>query len=240
MYNLKFDKNYVIEFSLSEKQSIVSRCTLEEQEIEDILGTLGWELIEIDTLYQLGDKERAALIKLLPHRIGEIEDEFLIRRSIWTDSLSYQIHTNRELYLMLKDMKPLSVFVDNCLGSPGEIPEDIFEPYVKQGTFCLKQFVINSIVNGQDLSTRYVLYSIPDEEWRINEYMKNVKQVDLLGSTSETEKREGYLLGYTEEQNSEYLKAQAEHEKKASTRMSAYLSLKTVFTANTNKLVEKQ
>ena len=126
--------------------------------------------------------------------------------------LPYAIHTGRELELMLTGAKPLAVFYESYPEEPCEeiIPENAFKPYVAAGTFEKREFVelldrpppaTHSHVKGN----RYVIYAIPEENWRIDAYIEMKVQSRVLGWSEEFERREGFLYGYEEWQTDAWL-----------------------------------
>jgi hypothetical protein len=126
--------------------------------------------------------------------------------------LPYAIHTGRELELMLAGVKPLAVFYDSYPEDPCEeiIPENAFKPYVEAGSFEKREFVelldnpppaTHSYVKGH----RCVIYSTPDENWRIDAYIEMKAQSRVLGWSEEFERREGFLYGYEDWQTDAWI-----------------------------------
>jgi len=131
-----------------------------------------------------------------------------------TKRLSYDLHDGHELELMLAGRKPLSFFYEDadipCAGSA--VPEADFDRYVKTGIFCKGETVISGSIHprtGRPVRTRYVFYSTKAEQWRIT------AMILVLKTMLRTERRPdegldrmtGSLLGYTDEQNDEYISA---------------------------------
>ena len=60
-----------------------------------------------------------------------------------SEALSCEVHTNRELELMLEKGKPLAHFSDAYPGEPNEeiFPEQAFARYVENGRFVKRDFV---------------------------------------------------------------------------------------------------
>jgi hypothetical protein len=117
--------------------------------------------------------------------------------------LPYTIHTGLELDLMIAGVKPLAVFYDVYPGEPCEeiIPENAFKPHVEAGSFEKREFVellhrppsaTHSHVKGH----RYVIYSTPEENWRIDAYIELKAQSRVHAWSEEFERREGFLYGY--------------------------------------------
>lgn len=124
--------------------------------------------------------------------------------------LSYEIHTNRELELMLKGTKPLAyfhgmIFDDSSLW---ELDEE-FERQVELGTFvkheerslCEPYTLNDHLIKGE--WTRF--YALKDEAWRIPAFMLLKKIMRKHGWSDALERMEGTLLGYTDVQNDEHL-----------------------------------
>lgn len=109
-------------------------------------------------------------------------------------SLPYMVHTNRELGLMLRGIKPMAKFVDG----EGFFPDLVlrylrmFDRHVDSGRFVRRDEVVEHENMGR---LHYVYFALRDEEWRI-------QAMTLPGKWSlERERKEGELLGYTPEQN---------------------------------------
>lgn len=126
--------------------------------------------------------------------------------------LPYTIHTGRELELMLAGVKPLAVFCDSYPEEPCEeiIPENAFKPYVEAGNFEKREFV--EVLDNPPPAThcyikghRYVIYSTPEENWRIDAYIEMRAQSRILGWSEEFERREGFLLGYEDWQTDAWI-----------------------------------
>jgi hypothetical protein len=106
-------------------------------------------------------------------------------------------HTGRELLLMLAGKKPFAAF--SKIDRPEEdgiVPEDLFDPYVADGTFVKKSEVVEITRFGP---LRRILYAVPSEEWRIEAYLTLWQLADKHGWNDGFEKMEGFLLGYETE-----------------------------------------
>lgn len=112
----------------------------------------------------------------------------------------YQIHTNRELELMLRGTKPLAAFVGLYPPNPDvdDVPESAFEPHVSSGRFFKREYVF---VDRDGHRLRRVLYSLPSEGWRIDAYILMWLTAERTGWNVGFERMEGSLLGYEEWQN---------------------------------------
>jgi hypothetical protein len=115
--------------------------------------------------------------------------------------LPYQRHTNRELGLMLKGVKPLAVFAD----WHGQYPEVVlrylrlFDRHVASGRFVRR----DHLQQAPRYVVHYILFALPDEAWRID------AMIELKESESwspDHERREGELLGYEDWMNDHWLK----------------------------------
>ena len=129
-----------------------------------------------------------------------------------TGELSYELHTGRELDLMKSGNKPLAYFYQDADSLPEEesVPENEFDIYVQNGLLSKGEEMLQGAIHpltGRPVRTRYVLYSLRREEWRINA-MKLVLQTMIRTKRRPDEGLDrlvGSLLGYTNEQNDEYI-----------------------------------
>ena len=129
-----------------------------------------------------------------------------------SDPLSYEIHTNRELELMLERGKPLAHFSDAYPGEPDEatFPEQAFACYVESGRFVRRELVEplrepppndHPHVRG----IRHLFYARASEEWRIDAYIMMMAAAAKAGWSEGFERLEGSLLGYEEWQTDMHL-----------------------------------
>jgi hypothetical protein len=124
---------------------------------------------------------------ILPHRFGDIP---------------YLIHTNRELGLMLKGIKPLSAFMAIEGRWPGVLLRyfDFFDRHVEAGRLVRQDYFLKNNALGR---SHYVHFALPGEEWRIEAMMELLSHP---GKWSRKKERAfGELLGYTPEQNEIWL-----------------------------------
>jgi hypothetical protein len=126
--------------------------------------------------------------------------------------LSYQLHDGHELELMLSGKKPLAMFYENAdiPYSDSYIPRDDFKKYVDQEIFCNGDLITESFIdprNGRPVRTRYELYSIKCEEWRIPAITMVLKTMIRTKNRPDEglDRMIGSLLGYTDAQNDEYI-----------------------------------
>ncbi|WP_124616752.1 hypothetical protein [Burkholderia sp. Bp9143] len=118
-----------------------------------------------DRDYELGPHETARLSSHFGFSVGELASAVLRPRH-WLDDLPYQVHTNRELALMLDGMKPFAAFREEypSLADESVIPEQLFDLYVADGRFIKREYVETKILKG--FRARRVLYARPDEAAR--------------------------------------------------------------------------
>jgi hypothetical protein len=116
-------------------------------------------------------------------------------------NLPYQLHTNRELGLMLSGKKPLAMFMDGEGRFPGCVLRYLrmFDRYVALGRLVRRDHLRDEF--GRYVSHR-ILFALPEEAWRIDA-MIALKESDRW--TSEHERREGELLGYEDWMNDYWL-----------------------------------
>lgn len=122
----------------------------------------------------------------------------------WLRSLPYLVHTNRELGLMLRGIKPLAYFADVV----GHEPEvclrywRMFDRHVAAGSL-IKRDVFSALGERSKLILRRRFYTLPGHEWRIDAMLR------LLDAASpwcdDHERRFGELLGYQDWQNDFWL-----------------------------------
>ena len=115
-------------------------------------------------------------------------------------ALPYQIHTNRELGLMLKGVKPLACFSD-WYDHRSEVLERylrLFDHHAQSGVFVRREYVAWHRRGGWR-GAHVFLYALPHEEWRIDAMIE--LRSNLSAWTAVHERREGHLLGYEEWQN---------------------------------------
>jgi hypothetical protein len=128
-----------------------------------------------------------------------------MRRSELFRTVPYLVHTNRELGLMLRGVKPMAVFgwvegyeVDFVMRYLR-----MFDRHVSERRFR-KHKRSYPAPGLPHLSVFTVFYTLPSEEWRVGEYEA---LLSLRGKwTPSRERRLGELLGYEDWQNDFHLK----------------------------------
>jgi hypothetical protein len=125
------------------------------------------------------------------------------------ESLGYEVHTNRELGLMLRGKKPLAVFVDYEGFFPSCVLRYLrmFDRHVFAGRIVKQVHREHVEVRGAGHELVTILYALPSQKWRIDEMIDLRRH--LVDWTSELERREGELLGYTDAENEIWLKRRA-------------------------------
>ena len=150
----------------------------------------------------LSDQE-ARELAVLPHLdIERPHTEFWIRLLSALDTLPYEVHTGRELPLMLNGTKPLAMFCEAYPGidDPWIFPEDAFQPYVDAGRLIQFDYVefSNIPMPPQFRGLRRLMYALPGEEWRFDAYLALMSRLATVGWSDESEREEGRLLGYSD------------------------------------------
>lgn len=182
-------------------------CIRELLELRAVEVSLIETVLHIDSFephhaYELESEDITALNCEFALAIDDREWLVMLRRRIPLDDLPYQVHTNRELALMLSGEKPLSVF---HLEAPSEDNayqdiEKFFEPHVASGRLVQREVTNEGCSQSLD-DIRTVLYALPNEAWRIDAYLMMKSVARRCGWNEGFERMEGRLLGYTEEQN---------------------------------------
>jgi hypothetical protein len=121
-------------------------------------------------------------------------------------SFPYLVHTNRELGLMLKGVKPLAYFSD----FPETMPDctarylRMFDRHVKQGRFT-KHLHIEHMPAEKLPHKEFhkIFYTLPGEEWRVDAMLELYASPKPWSDTHE--RRLGELYGYEDWQNDWWL-----------------------------------
>ncbi|CAM4069018.1 hypothetical protein [Roseateles saccharophilus] len=128
------------------------------------------------------------------------------------DALPYDLHSGRELELMLLGVKPLASFTDEYPADPCEeiIPEAAFRPHVQSGKLEQREYVELLVgtppQSRPDLKGfRCMLYSLPGESWRMDAYIEMKARARVSGWSEELERLEGSLLGYEDWQTDAWI-----------------------------------
>ncbi|ABE46711.1 hypothetical protein [Polaromonas sp. JS666] len=121
----------------------------------------------------------------------------------------YEIHTRRELRLMLAGTKPLSVFSDVYPADPNPwvFPEDVFLPHVQSGRIIQREYteIPEHPLPSPYRGVRVLIYALAAEVWRIDAYILMRSIASKSGWHEGFERLEGALLGYQEWQTDVHL-----------------------------------
>ena len=169
---------------------------------------------------QYYELDQAAVVAIVDHyRLDAEFGAMSVELHPWSpnDDLPYQLHTDRELAMMLSGAKPLAYFVDDHPSPHGLyiIPEREFEPHVAAGRIVRREQIFPPepdapVVQGRRIGVRLVLYALAGEEWRIDAYLLLLrKTAEKSGWNEGFERMEGSLLGYTDWQNDDHLQRRA-------------------------------
>lgn len=119
-------------------------------------------------------------------------------------NLPYLVHTNRELGLMLRGLKPLAYFVE----ARGQEPDcyirywRMFDSHLASGRLVKCEFV-EPAPQRPEMQIRSIFYVLPGEEWRVDAMRSLLRESG--GWSREKERRFGELLGYEPWQNDVWL-----------------------------------
>ena len=119
-------------------------------------------------------------------------------------ALPYLVHTNRELGLMLRGVKPMAMF-GHIVGREPECVLRylrVFDRYVDVGRFD-RQIMDKAVPPRPDWLFRDIFYTIPGEAWRVDAMLDLA--VHYGSWTNEHERSFGSLLGYEDWQNDIWL-----------------------------------
>lgn len=196
----------VLEICDPKTECVKSRVEFEVADVDGLAALLKIGDFDPFATYDLDKKDTERLKAYANVQIESGSGAARLRRRQEYDDLPYLIHTNRELELMLKGVKPLASFVGQYPPNPDieEIPERLFDPYVNDGRFVKREYVELGTA-GDTLRLRRVLYALPVEAWRIDAYILMRQAADKSGWNEGFERMEGALLGYTEWQNDAHL-----------------------------------
>ena len=113
----------------------------------------------------------------------------------WLRQLPYLVHTNRELGLMLKGIKPLACFTDIIDQEPDICIRywRMFDRHVGLGRL-VKREVIEACPGAPQWEYRRLLYALPGHEWRVDAMLTLLNEPGAWSDSRE--RRFGELLGY--------------------------------------------
>lgn len=119
-------------------------------------------------------------------------------------ALPYLVHTNRELGLMLRGIKPLAVFGWVEGSEIGSVQRYLrmFDRHVALGSFVRHERV-RPVPQLPHLLYVRIFYALPGQEWRVEAYEELLRSPGRW--TAARERRLGELLGYEDWQNDVHL-----------------------------------
>ena len=180
-----------------------------------------------DELLELIDRHEGVTDRLLPHCSPQLleclqphldldagpDGDIHIRRFEDGELLNYRIHDQRELTLMLAGKKPFATFGVSPGGSIAEATDQDFDRYVKSGQLVSKRFPINEATvagprKGPDWDM--LTYALPSEAWRMDAYFLVFRSCCRYGFGRDNDPVFGALMGYTDEENEDYMRSRAE------------------------------
>jgi hypothetical protein len=127
-------------------------------------------------------------------------DKIPIRLRRESSVLPYRIHGGRELDLMLKGLKPLSVFSHVEAASDLSIfLSKYFEPLVRCGE------LVSARLDDDGSTAPTSMFALPNEAWRFEAYRLMADTARATNWNDALECIEGSLLGYTLEQNNQWI-----------------------------------
>jgi hypothetical protein len=196
---------FVIEVYDPETECIASEHGLEVSDLKD-LSVVGIEHFSAHDAYDLDADDVAALIERFGLAFDASASLARIRRRRRLDDAPYRLHTGRELAMMLTGTKPLAVFFGPHLQGEEvvEIPERMFRPHVASGRFVMREIIEPASPDAHP-PMRRVLYALPHEAWRIDDYLSLLTTASTSGWSEILIRKEGALLGYEDWQNDWYI-----------------------------------
>jgi hypothetical protein len=198
----------VVDIYDPETECIVASTALDESQTEKIALELGLNADDLakGMVFELDGSDLSRIESTISVDFGDKATTGKLRVKLDIDDLPYQVHTNRELRMMLLGKKPLAVFSHPCgsESSAQEIPERLFDPYVSSGRFVKREVIEPSSSNGS-AAARTVFFATPSDAWRIDAYLALMGSAQVVGWSEELERQQGRLLGYTERENDAYL-----------------------------------
>lgn len=188
-----------------------NEVAFEVEEINELLNIANLEKAELLDGYYLGFDMANVIIDRFNVNFVVDDNPVRLRKWISYDQLTYKTHTGRELLMMLQEYKPLSVFSLDY--EENFIEEMYFEPYVENGYLTKVEYYIQRLSKNRgdpfDYIERNILYARKCEEWRIDAYLMMINTAIEQGFDLGLERMQGALLGYTHQQNNEFMRFRA-------------------------------
>ncbi len=147
--------------------------------------------------WELDDDDASRVLEVAG--IGPLDDGETVRvgKWHWLDELPYEVHTCRELPLMLAGHKPFAAFSDTREFLQPYI--QAFAPHVASGRFVEQ-------ITEEERSIS-LLYAVPGQTWRFDAWHAVQEAQWATGWCDALEWQEGRLLGYTREQQRVWMQA---------------------------------
>lgn len=165
-----------------------------EAEISSVALMVGVETADlvIGTSFYLEENDISALSTAIDLPMPDRNGEVLLAREPREVGPPYLVHTNFELPLMLDGRKPFASFADERDWlEDGLAP---FKPHVDRGSLVRRE----RLHQHGNVIVAEIHFALPGEEWRFDAYEALTDEPGAW--TSAKERRQGLLLGYTEEQ----------------------------------------
>lgn len=201
---------FVLEAIDATTESIASDVSFEAEDTAELYRMIGATAAEFDSgaVYELQERDVSRLKARFKIAFQPEAARVRLRRWHPLDDLPYKVHTGRELGLMLGGIKPLAYFTAQYPPAPDveEIPESLFDPYVENGRFVKREYVMlagscGPAMQSAGLRMRIVMYALPHQEWRINAMILLMDTVAKAGWSEGFERMQGSLLGYEDWEN---------------------------------------
>lgn len=188
-----------------ELRCVMTTTRVEAQSIEAVAKALDVDLAGYERSFALDlEAEDVAALRGVS-TLGGVDQQApaRLRTPHRMDCLPYEIHTDRELRLMLNGAKPMAMFSRG----PGERFADIcgqpFHQFVAVGALLHGRFHLLARQLNNTFAT-YDIFSLPGEQWRSEAMRMLVEDMHAGAWTLGHELLEGALLGYSAEQNRIY------------------------------------
>jgi hypothetical protein len=160
-----------------------------------------WRWVKVERLYSSARRFRITMA---------MDDESAMTSNRGDKPLFAGPHEGRELELMLRGAKPLSMFVDVEPSEFELFPEQEFDSFVSKGKLVKRvQLEATSDRSGKDVTLRRILYALPHDEWRIDAFLLVQSVYDSLcpGWRPDLDRVIGLLLGYDREDIEKFLQS---------------------------------
>lgn len=189
---------YFLEIDFDTGSQLTStKLVIDEEKLHTFLKA---KTIEQIHSYEIFREDYENIKKIVIHfkvNIISTENKFCLRKAVKFDKLPYVVHTNRELFMMIYEEKPLSVF-----SSYVDDNHDIYGGQKFEELSALHN-IKKSIKKVDDII--YTFFYQPSEEWRVDTYLRIKLAEEKFGNNLHIEWMIGRLLGYSQLENEAYL-----------------------------------